>query len=113
MVAVSLSARCPGVAGAFMESAAVVPSAIGGSAHLYFHVVADAGFPQSIFLRLFVRIRSLAISGLPRNHHALCQWDRPAGRTIEILASLAGAWNHRAAGRSTVPAHLAAKPDVY
>ena len=34
------------------------------------------------------------------NHHALRQWDRPAGRTIERLESLAGAWNHAAAVRS-------------
>ena len=26
------------------------------------------------------------------NHHALRQWDRTAGRTIQTLASLAGAW---------------------
>src|SRR5882724_8273377 len=113
MVAVSLSPRCPGIAGNFMESAAMVPSSIGGSAHLYFHVVAYARFSQSISLHLFLCIRSLAILSLPGNHHPLRQWDRPAGRTIEILASLAGAWNHPAAARSTVSAHLAAKPDVY
>ena len=82
VVAVSFSPRCPGIARNFMEFAAVVPSSIGGSAHLHCPVVAHAGFSQSIFLHLFVCIRSLAISGLPGNHHALRQWDRPAGRTI-------------------------------
>src|SRR5437764_14260433 len=96
-----------------MESSAMVPGSIGGSARLYFPVAAFAGFSLHLFLSLFVCSRSLAIFGLPRNHHALRQWDRPGGPTIEILASLAGAWNHPAAGRSTVPAHLAAKPDVY
>src|SRR6266481_9095193 len=91
----------------------MVPSSIGGSARLYFPVAAFAGFSQYLFLLLFVCIRSLAICGLPGNHHALRQWDRPAGRTIEILASLAGAWNHPGTGRITVPAYLAAKPDVY
>src|SRR5438552_18841907 len=113
MVAVCLSVRCPGIAGNSMEPATMVPSSIGGSPRLYFHVVADAGFPQSIFLRLFVRIRSLAIPGLPGNYYALRQRDHPIGRTIEILAALAGAWNHPATARSTVSAHLAAKPDVY
>src|ERR1700719_1185964 len=112
-MAVALSPRCPGIAGNFMESAAMVPSSIGRSARLYFPVVAFAGFSQSIFFLLFVCIRPLAIFGLPGNHHALRQWDRPAGRTIERLASLAGAWNHATAGRSTVPPHQAAKPDVY
>ena len=40
------------------------------------------GFLNHILLHLFVCIRSLAIFGLPGNHHALRQWDRPAGRTI-------------------------------
>src|SRR5437667_6484543 len=113
MVAVCLSVRCPGIAGNSMEPAAMVPSSIGGSARLYFHVVAYAGFSQSIFLHLFVCIRSLAIPGLPGNHHALRQRDRPARWKIEIVASLVGAWNYPVAGRSTVPAHLYAKPDVY
>src|SRR5213594_1059474 len=106
MVAVCLSVRCHGIAGNSMEPAAMVPSSIGGSARLYFHVVAYAGFSQSIFLHLFVCIRSLAIPGLPGNHHALRQWDRPAGRTIQTLERLAGAWNHPAARRSTVPVYL-------
>src|SRR5437667_12716164 len=96
-----------------MESAAMVPSSIVGSARLYFSVVTVAGFSQYLFLPLFVCSRSLAIFGLPGNHHALRQWDRPSGRTIETLGSLAGAWNHPAASRSTVPPHPAAKPDVY
>src|SRR5882724_6833194 len=112
MVAVSLSPRCAGIAGNFMESAAMVPRSIGGSAHLYFPVVAYVGFSQSICLHLFVCNRSLAIFGLPGNHHALRQWDRPAGRTIQTLASLAAVWNHAAARRSTVHSHVAAKPDV-
>src|SRR5262249_20228985 len=102
-----------GIARNFMESAAMVPGSIGGSARLYFPPVAFAGFSQYLLLLLFVCSRSLAIFGLPGNHHALCQWDRPTGRTIEILASLAGAWNCPAAGWRTVLPHLAAKPDVY
>ena len=94
MVAISLSPRCPGIAGNFMESAAMVPSAIGGSAHLYFPVVAFARFSQHIFLHLFVCSRSLAIPGLPGNHHALRQWDCTAGRTFQTLARLARAWSH-------------------
>ena len=47
------------------------------------------GFLNIYFFHLFVCSRSLAIPGLPGNHHALRQWDRPAGRTIETLASLA------------------------
>ena len=82
MVAVSVSPRCPGIAGNFMESAAVVPCSISGSAHLYFPVVAFARFSQHLFFHLFVCSRSLAIPGLPGNHHALRQWDRTAGRTI-------------------------------
>src|SRR5438876_7846673 len=112
MVAICLSRRCPGVAGTFMESAAMVASAIGGSARLYFSVVAYAGFSQSIFLPLFVCSRSLAISGLPGNHHALRQRDRPARRTIQTSARLAGAWSRPAACQCTVPPDLAAKPDV-
>src|SRR5882724_3151438 len=96
-----------------MESAAMVPRSIGGSAHLYCPVVAYVGFSQSICLHLFVCNRSLAIFGLPWNHHALRQWHRPTGRKIETLASLAGAWHHPAAGWGTVSPHLAAKPDVY
>ena len=113
MVAVSVSPRCPGIAGNLMESAAVVPCSISRSARLYFPVVAFARFSQHLFLHLFVCSRSLAIPGLPGNHHALRQWDRTAGRTIETMASLAGACNHAAAGRSTVRSHLAAKPDVH
>src|SRR5437773_241112 len=96
-----------------MESAAMVPSSIGGSARLYFPVAAFAGFSLYLFLPLFVCSRSLAIFGLPGNHHAVRQWDRPSGRTIETLGSVGGAWNHPAPGRSTVPPHPAAKPDVY
>ena len=76
-----------GIARNFMEFAAMVPSSIGGSARLYFPVVAFARFSQYIFLHLFVCSRSLAIPGLPGNHHALRQWDRTTGRTIETLAS--------------------------
>src|SRR5262249_28773456 len=96
-----------------MESAAMVPTSVGGSARLYFPLTAFAGFSQYLLLFLFVCSRSLAIFGLPRNYHALCQRDRPTDRTIEILASLVGAWNHPAAGWSTLLPHLAAKPDVY
>src|SRR5436190_23086122 len=113
MVAISFSGGGPGIAYNFMDSAAMVASSIGGSARLYFPVVTVAEFSQHLFLHLFIRSRSLAIFGLPGNHHALRQWDRPAGRTIETLASLAGAWNHPAAGRSTVLPRLATKPDVY
>ena len=70
------------------------------------------GFAQSLFFSVFVCSRSLAIPGLPGNHHALRQWDCPASRTIEILASLVGTRNDRAAGRNTIPPHVAAKPDV-
>src|SRR5258708_28294323 len=96
-----------------MEFAAMVPSSIGGSARLYFPVAAFAGFSQYLFVLLFVCIRSLAIFGLPGTHHALRQWDRPTGRTIEVFATLAGAWSYPAAGRNTVPPHLAANPAVY
>src|SRR5437667_311871 len=113
MVAVCLSVRCPGIAGNSMEPATMVPSSIGGSTRLHFPVVADAGFPQSIFLHLFVCIRSLAIPGLPGNHHALRQRDRPARWTIETSARLAGAWSRPAACQCTVPPDLAAKPNVY
>src|SRR5205823_1001833 len=51
-----------------MELAAMVPSATGGSADLYFPVVAYVGFSQSICLHLYVCNRSLAILGLPGNH---------------------------------------------
>src|SRR4029079_419800 len=97
----------------FMESAAMVPRTVGGSAHLHFAVVAFAGFSQHLFLRLFVRSRSLAISGLPGDHHAMRQWHRIAGPTIETMAIVAGACNHAAAGRRTIRSHLAAKPDVH
>src|SRR6266516_7467018 len=113
MVAISFSSRRPGIAGNFMDSAAMVPSSIVGSARLYFSVVTVAGFSQYLFLHLFVCSRSLAIFGLPGNHHALRQRDRLTCRTIEILATRAGAWNHPAASRSNVLSHLAAKPDVY
>src|SRR5438105_13795648 len=96
-----------------MDCATMVPSAFGGRARLYFPVVAVAGFSEHLFLHLFVCSRSLAIPGLPGNHHALRQWDRTAGRTIETMASLAGACNPAAAGRNTVRSHLAAKPDVH
>ena len=96
-----------------MESAAMVPGSIGGSARLHSPVVADAWFSQSIFLHLFVCIRSLAIFGLPWNHHALRQWDCPLAGTIQTLARLAGAWSHLAAGRNTVSAYVAAEPDVH
>src|SRR5438874_13245266 len=113
MVAIHLSSRGPGIAGNFMESAAMVPRPIGGSAYIYFPAVAYSGFSQSIFLHLFVCIRSLAVSGLPGNHHSVRQWDRATGPTIERAAGMAGAWNHPGAGRDTLRAHLAAKPDVY
>ncbi len=113
VVPVSFSRGCPGIAGNFVEAAAMVPGAIGGSAHLHCSVVSYARASQSIFFHLLVRIRSLAIFGLPRDHRALRQWDRPTGATIEALGNLAGAWNHPAAGWSTVFAHVAAKPDVY
>ena len=76
VVAVSLSPRCPGIAGNFMESAAVVPCSISRSRHLYFAVIAFAWFSEHLFFHLFVCSRSLAIFGLPGNHHALRQWDR-------------------------------------
>ena len=75
MVAVSLSALCPVIDRNFVEFAAVVPSAIGGRARLHFAVVAYAGFSQHLFLHLLIRSRSLAIPGVPRNHHALRQWN--------------------------------------
>ena len=103
---------CPRIAGNFMESAAMVPCSISGSAHLYFPVVAFARFSQHLFLHLFVCSRSLAILGLPGNHRALRQWDSPAGRTFQTLASLARAWSHSLGSRNTVPAYLAPKPDV-
>ena len=71
-----------GLLGILWSLAAMVPRSIGGSAHLYFPVVAYVGFSQSIFLHLFVCNRSLAIFGLPGNHHALRQWDCPADRSI-------------------------------
>src|SRR6476620_5244083 len=95
-----------------MESAAMVPSSIGRSAHLHFAVAADAGFSQSIFLHLFVCIRSLAVFGLLGNHHALRQWDRVTGQTIQTSESLAGAWSHSLGSRNTVPAYVAAEPNV-
>src|SRR6266436_10125958 len=112
MVAVSLSPRCPGIAGNFVESAAMVPSSIGWSARVYSPALAYAGFSQSIFLHLFVCIRSLAIFGLPRNHHAVRQWDRPAGWKIESLAGLAVAWSHFACRRSTASDYHAVNLDV-
>src|ERR1700745_3522299 len=96
-----------------MERAEVVPCSVGGGAHLYFPVVAYVGFSQSICLHLFVCNRSLAIFGLPGNHHALRQWHRITSGTIQTLERLAGAWNYPATRRSTVPSHVAAKPDVY
>ena len=103
---------CPRTAGNFMESAAMVPCSIGRSAHLYCPVVAFARFSQHLFFHLFVCSRSLAIPGLPGNHHALRQWDSPAGRTFQTLARLARAWSHSLGSRNTVPAYLAPKPDV-
>src|SRR4029078_6162656 len=96
-----------------MESAAMLPRTVGGSARLLFAFVAFTGFSQHLFLRVFLCSRSLAISSLRRNHCAMRQWDRSAGGTIERIASGAGACNHAAAGRRTVPSHLAAKPDVH
>src|SRR5262249_15855569 len=108
-----LSTRWPGITRNFMESAAMVPCSVGGSARLYFPLTAFAGFSQYLLLLLFVCSRSLAIFGLPRNYHALFQWDLPTCRTIEILASLFGGWNYGGSGWINVLPHLAAKPDVY
>src|SRR5215831_7158254 len=113
MVAIPLSSRAFGITGRLVECAAMVASSIGGSAYLYFAVVAFARFSQHLFLHLLVCSRSLAVSGLPRNHYALRQRDRSAGPTNKSLATVARAWNHIAAGRSTVPAYLTAKPDVF
>src|SRR5205807_7452820 len=111
MVAVSISPRCPWIAGNLMGSPAMVPSSVGGSSRLYFPVVAFPGFFQHLFLHLFVCSRSLAVFGLRGNHHALRQWDCFTGRTIQTLASLAAAWNHPADRSVTFPAHLPPKPD--
>ena len=48
-----------------------------------FLLLPSLGFLNHLFLHLFVCSRSLAIPGLPGNHHALRQWDRPAGRTFK------------------------------
>src|SRR5262245_12194606 len=96
-----------------MDSAAMVSRAFGKNAHLYFPAVTVAWFSQHLFLHLLIRNRSLTVPGLHGNHHAVRQWDRIAGPTIETMASLAGACNHAAAGRSTVRSQLAAKPDVH
>src|SRR5438270_11890093 len=95
-----------------MELAEVVSSAARWSAHLHVAVVAYARFSQHLFLHLFVCSRSLAIHGLPGNHHALRQWDRTAVRTIETLGSLAGTCDHAGARRSTVRPDVATKPNV-
>src|SRR5262245_55882423 len=96
-----------------MESAAMVPRAVGGCAHLYFAVVAVVRFSQHLFFRLFIHSRSLAILGMPGNHHALREWHYFVGRTKGKLAGLAGACDYPGARRSTLRPDLAAKPDVH
>src|SRR5215471_11795691 len=111
MVAVSLSARCLTFAGVVVELTPMVASSVGRSARLSFPVVAFARFRQYLFLSLFVCSRSLAILGDPRNHHALCEWNRVTNQTIET-GGTAGACMDSAIRRHAVRAHLAAKPYV-
>ena len=95
--------------------AVMVPRAVGGSADLHFAVVAFAGFYFYLFLSLFICSRSLANTCLRASGSSrlapvgLYCWPDDCKR----WQALAGAWNHAAAGRSTVRSHLAAKPDVY
>src|SRR5262249_49343888 len=112
MVAISLCCRSPGIAGSFMESAAMVPRTVGGRACLHLAVAAFARFSQHLFFHLFICSRSLAIFGLPGDHNAVRQWDRAAGWEIQTLARFAGACNYAATRGNTIHPDVAAKPDV-